>query len=89
MSSNKIVGLRGKWRGALLAALAPGMLLAFLAGCNKTKAADSGGRRDVAAADADGGARWLRRLRSVAGDPDIPLNEAVVGTPPVARRLRG
>ena len=83
MSSNKIVGLRGRWRGALLAAFAPGMLLAFLAGCNKTKAADAADA-DVAAADADGGTTEVTPPAPVvAGDPDIPLNEAVVGTAPV------
>jgi hypothetical protein len=77
------IDLLGKWRGALLAAAAPGMLLAFVAGCDKTKAQDASPDAAVAAADPSANAEVAPPSPVVSGDPDIPLNEAVVGATPV------
>jgi hypothetical protein len=73
----------GKWRGALLAAVAPAMLLAFVAGCDK-KAQDATPDADaVGTPDPNASAEVAPPPAVVSGDPDIPLNEAVVGAAPV------
>ena len=77
------INLLGRWRGALLAVAAPGVLLAFVAGCDK-KAADA---PDAAVSAPDPAASANAEVAPpppiVSGDPDIPLNEAVVGSAPV------
>jgi len=76
------IDLLGKWRGALLAAVAPGMLLAFVPGCDK-KAQDAAPDAAAVAADLSASSEVTPPPPVVSGDPDIPLNEAVVGTTPV------
>jgi hypothetical protein len=73
--------LLGKWRGALLAVVALAMLLAFVPGCDK-KAQDAA---PAGSATPDPGAsvEVTPPAPIVSGDPEIPLNEAVVGTTPV------
>jgi hypothetical protein len=74
----------GKWRGALLAATVPALLLAFATGCDR-KAQDAAPEAGpaVAAVDPNASAEVAAPPPVVSGDPDIPLNEAVVGATPV------
>jgi len=77
------IDLLGKWRGALVAVAAPGMLLAFAAGCDK-KAQDAAPDAAVVGAPEPGASAEVAPPPPiVSGDPDIPLNEAVVGSTPV------
>ncbi|MGO9835049.1 MAG: hypothetical protein ACLP1X_12615 [Polyangiaceae bacterium] len=84
MESKKIVHLGGKWSGAVLA-------LACVVGCNKTKAQADDASADaemVGAAAPDSDAETFAAAEAppaplVAADPNIPLNEAVVGAAPV------
>jgi len=67
---------------------APGVLLALAAGCNKTKTEEApAASASAAAADSTPAASASADVAPppavVSGDPDIPLNEAVVGTPPL------
>ena len=91
MSMKRIIDLGGKWRSALLAVATPGVLLAFAAGCAKTKAQDTAtaDAEAVNAADADAGSALAPPPPVVSGDPDVPLNEAVVGTTPVPADYAG
>lgn len=71
--------------------LAPGLALLLAVACNKTQAPDTSAAAEAAAppavsaasADADAGADIAPPPAVVAGDPDVPLNEAVVGAAPV------
>jgi hypothetical protein len=89
MSMKRITERAGKWRGALITVATPGMLLMFAAGC-KTKAQDAAlDAAAVSTADADAGFEVAPPPAVVSGDPDIPLNEAVVGTTPVPADYAG
>jgi hypothetical protein len=57
-------------------------LLAFVAGCDK-KAADAPDAAPVSTPDPSANAEVAPPPPVVSGDPDIPLNEAVVGATPV------
>jgi hypothetical protein len=83
MSSTKVMGLGGKWRGAIASAAVPGLLL-FLAGCHKSEDANADAGATVAAVEAEAGSGDVAPPPPVvSGDPDIPVNEAIVGTNPV------
>jgi hypothetical protein len=84
MDSMKI-HLGSKWLGAVVAL---GVVFACVGGCHKTAASDASEAGMVGAtapdSDPDAAAEVAPPDPVVAGDPDIPLNEAVVGTAPVA-----
>jgi hypothetical protein len=88
MGSNRFTGVGGKKQGTLLALL-PGLVLASASGCHKADAQGDGGidAEVVGAANPEGdmvaGAEVAPPEPVVAADPDIPLNEAVVGTAPI------
>jgi hypothetical protein len=91
MDTKKVIQLGSKWRGAVLAAVATGLVLAWASGCHKTAAqADDASAEVVGAAgpETNGGtyaaaAEVTPPAPVVAADPGIPLNEAVVGAAPI------
>jgi hypothetical protein len=82
MSSNNVMGL-GKWRGAILAVALPGMLFAFATGCKKSEEANTADAETAATPDTSASSDVEPPPPVVSGDPDIPVNEAMVGTTPV------
>jgi len=84
--SSKACGPGATRRRGLLGVSAPLVLLMCAIGCSKTSAQDSApeaGAVPAASAEPDTSAEVTPPPPVVAGDPDVPLNEAVVGAAPV------
>jgi hypothetical protein len=88
MDSKKVIGLRGEWKRAGLAILAPGLALACASGCQKSTAQGDDASSDgevvgAVAPETYAAAEVTPPAPVVDADPNIPLNEAVVGTAPI------
>jgi len=86
MRTKRWLDSRGEWQRSLLALAAPALVLAMATGCRKSQEAvtadDAGADPSAASAspDPDAGTEVAAPPPVVSGDPDVPVNEGIVGT---------